>query len=724
MANKRVRTPRVIQMEAVECGAASLSIVLGYFGRFVGLPKLRVECFVSRDGASAFQLVEVAKQYGLAPEAMRQTAEELREGGRFPAILFWRFSHFLVLEGFGKDKVYLNDPSSGHRAISWNEFVESYSGVALLFSKTEAFQKGGEKLTLWNQLKSRLGVMGTPLSFLFSISLFLLFPGFALPGFLIVFLSFYFPQNLLPSTGIFLAALLGTALFTGGLTFFRLHFMTRFNALISTHLTTRFFWHMLHLPMSFFDLRYPYEIASRLSLSETSMESVSETLVGTLIDLILVIFFGVILFAFDVVIASIALFFGCANLILLYFAYRARQNAYAHMQQDQMKALIESISGIQAIDAIKSRAAEPMFFAKWCGYFSKNLESIQEIGKKDIVLSTAPICFQFFATVALLTVGSLRVMEGAISIGALMGLQMLLINFLLPINRFVGLSQVFQNLEVDFARIDDASEHPIDKVYSLQPAPIDQFKLVGKLEFRNISFGYSRANPPLIRNINFTVLPGRRLAIVGALGSGKSTIAKMILGLYEPWEGEILFDGRPLREYPNELMRRSIAAVDQQIFLFAGSIRDNLTLWNPHVPQEIILNATQDAQIHEEILRRRQGYDDLLIEGGRNLSGGQRQRLEIARSLLYNPSILILDEATSALDSQLEFQITQKILQRGCTLIMIAHRLSTIQDCDEILVLHQGEIAQRGTHEELKKIPGIYQNLIQTEYLLGVDHAP
>ncbi len=468
-------------------------------------------------------------------------------------------------------------------------------------------------------------------------------------------------------------------------------------------------------------MRHAGEIAYRTELNENAIESITETLVSCTIDLFLVIFFGLILFAFDTLIASIGILFGMMNLILVVIAFRLRINSYARLQQDLVKSTGETISGLQAMDAIKSRAAEGTFFSKWAGYFAKNLEAQQEIGKKDIVLATAPLSFQFLASVALLTVGSFRIMQGDLSIGGLMGLQLLLTNFFLPINRFIGFSQVLQNLQVDFARIDDVMEHPIDRVFTSisSPSPAVECKLLGNLEFKNVTFGYSRDKPPLIQNLNFSVAAGRRLAVVGALGSGKSTIAKLAAGLYEPWEGEILYDGKPLCEHPPEVLERSLATVDQQIFLFAGTIQENLTLWNVQVPQEMLLKATNDACIHEEILGRPRGYDNLLTEGGKNLSGGQRQRLEIARALLYHPSLLILDEATSSLGSQMEYEITERILRRGCTLIVIAHRLSTIRNCDEILVLDQGQIVQRGTHEELNHRPGIYQSLAQEEVYAG-----
>lgn len=714
---RRAKTPTVIQMEAVECGVASLSIVLGYYNRYVPLEQLRIECGVSRDGSNAFNLIKAAKKFGLEGTGFKMNAEELLDI-EYPAILFWEFNHFVVLEGFGKNIVYLNDPATGPRTLNYEDFIKSYAGAVLTFTKTEEFKKGGKPPSLIVMLYDRLKSSANPLTFLLLTGLCLLIPGFALPAFLMVLLNTFFSISIIPWKAEFLAAVLLTAFFAGALTWTQKYFLNRLNSKLSIWFSSAFLWHLLRLPISFYTQRYTGEISYRMSLNNTVAQTLTGSITSTVIDLLLIFFYAIVMFFYDVVIASIALFAAIINLCVMLMIFRARSNAYARLQQDITRSMTESIGGLQYIESIKAKGSESDFFSKWAGYYAKSLNSRQEIGKKDVILSTVPVFFQLLATTALLGIGSLRIIEGSISVAMLMAMQLLMINFLQPINRFVGYSQLIQNTKIDIERLNDVMKNAEDKIYlqrSMHTKKEDLHKLEGCLEFRNVSFRYSPLAPLLINNLSFIIKPGHRLALVGPTGCGKSTIAKLAAGLFHPESGVILYDGHPIEEISSELFRNSIATVDQEFFLFAESIRDNLTLWNYKVPEEMILAATHDACIHDEILLRAGGYDSLLFEGGANLSGGQRQRLEIARALLYNPSLLILDEATSALDSKTEKIVSDKIRQRGCSVLMIAHRLSTIQDCDEIIVLDKGIPIQRGTHNELKVISGVYQTLVNSE---------
>lgn len=425
------------------------------------------------------------------------------------------------------------------------------------------------------------------------------------------------------------------------------------------------------------------------------------------------------MFFYDPLIASIALVFGAVNLVVMVSIMRSRVVAYACLQQNIGKSIGQSIGGMQNIETIKVKGVEADFFSKWAGYYTKNINATQEIEKKDAILTTLPIFFQAVALATLLGIGSLRVIEGSLSIGTLMALQILQSNFLLPINRFVSLSSLMQNMKKDLERLNDVMKNNVDAVYEIRQIEEDKpalSRLEGHLEFRNVSFKYAPLSPLVVQDISFTIKPGQRVAFVGPSGCGKSTIAKLATGLYYPTSGEILYDGLPIEKIPVELFRNSIASVDQDIFLFSGTIRENLTFWNNKVPDEVLLQAAIDADIHTEISGREGGYDSILIEEGRNLSGGQRQRLEIARSLVYNPSLIVLDEATSALDTKTETYVSDRIRERGASVLMIAARLSTIQDCNEIIVLDKGgTIIQRGTHEELKAVPGMYLELIKKE---------
>ncbi len=700
-------------MEAVECGAASLSIILQYYGKYLPLEELRINCGVSRSGSNAFNLIKAAKSYDLLGEGKRLRFEDLFEI-EYPVILFWEYKHFLVLEGFGKNKVYLNDPALGHRYISFEDFQKSYSGITLLFKPKDTFEKEGKPPSITQQIYTELKKIPNPVSFLIISGFLLLLPGFALPAFLMAFINTFFSQKIIAWRWDFLAVVFITFLFSFILNGLRKHFLNRLGVYLSSVFSSTFMWHLLKLPIRFYNQRFSGEIAYRQRLNDSVTSIFSNTLLSSAIDVCLIVFYALLMFIYDPTIAWIGLTAGICNFFVLGIIYRSRVNAYARLQQNTAKTVREGISGLQNIETIKAKGAESDFFTKWAASYTHTFNDIQEIGKKDVLLNSLPPFFQMFAASVLLGVGSLRIIEGELSIGMLMAMQILQTNFLQPISRFIGFNQLIQNMQIDFDRLNDVLKNPIDPSYEKKNVPLNK-KWQGKLEFQNVTFTYDPTSSPLIKNLNFTILPGQKIALVGPTGSGKSTIAKLASRLLYPTSGQILLDDIPLEDIAKEDFCNAMATVDQDIFLFSGTIRENITLWNSKIPEEVLIRASQDACIHEEIVLRQNAYDSPLFEGGKNMSGGQRQRIEIARALLYNPPLLILDEAMSALDSKIEKEIADRITLRKCSTLIIAHRLSTIQDCHEILVLNQGKIVQRGTHEELKKTSEIYQELILSE---------
>lgn len=715
MLFRRFKTPRVIQMEAVECGAASLSMILQYYGRFVPLEQLRIDCGVSRDGSNAFNLLRAAEKYGLRGSGQKKSFEELKEC-KAPVILFWEFKHFLVLEGFGRNKVFLNDPGIGRRHVSFAEFKKSYSGAALSFEKTELFVKGGKPPHLVGQIWDQIKIVPSPIAFVIVSGLFLLLPGFAMPAFLMAFINTFFTQNVIAWRGEFVAAVFIAFVFSAFLNWIRKYYLNRLGIHLSLVFSSNYLWHLLKLPISFYHQRYSGEIAYRQRLNDTVAKTLTQTLLASFIDLFLIIFYALLMFVYDSAIAWIGILAGICSFTVLGIIYKTRVNAYARLQQNTAKMVSIGISGLQQIETIKAMGSESNFFSSWAGTFTNAFNDRQEIGKKDVILNTLPLFFQLFAGAVLLSLGSVYVIEGTLSIGMLMAMQVLQTNFLAPISRFVNLNQMIQSMKIDMDRLSDVFKNPVDPNYEIPRSEV-KTALKGHLEFKDVTFGYAPLSPPSIENISIDLTPGKRIALVGPTGSGKSTIAKLASRLLRPSSGEILLDGIPLNEIPREVLYNSLATVDQDIFLFSGTIRENITLWNTDLSDETLIHAAKDAQIHEEILMRKDNYESLLYEGGKNMSGGQKQRLEIARALLYNPPLLILDEAMSALDSKLEKEILDRIALRGCSCLMISHRLSTIQECDEIIVLDRGKIVQRGTHNELKDIPGVYQDLIFSETL-------
>ncbi len=727
---RRVKTPTLLQMEAVECGAAALGIILGYYGRIVPLPELRRECGVSRDGSKASNMVKAARRYGLQAKGFKKELEQLQDL-RPPYIVFWNFNHFLVVEGFRKQRVYLNDPVSGLRTVSLDEFDKGYTGVVLVMEPGLEFAKGGRKpsmiLSLWERLQGTAGA----LVYCVVAGFFLTLVGLAVPVFSQVFVDDILVQQRQHWLRPLLLGMAITAILQGWLTLLRLRYLRRLKIKLAVGMSSRFLWHILRLPVSFYAQRFAGEISNRTSLNDQVANVLSGQLATTVIDTVMVIFYGLVMIQYDWVLTLIVVSFAAVNVLTLQWISRQRVDANQRLIQEYGKAAGVSIAALQSIETLKVSGLESDFFSQWSGYYAKAINSQQELGVTNQIFSVLPTLLSAFSSMLLLVVGGLRVMNGHLSIGMLVAFQALMQSFQQPVNNLVNFGTTLQELDGNLIRLDDVLRNPIAPQVeqrsrgageqgssgefnsTLSSAPLP--KLLGYVELRNVTFGYSRLDPPLIENFNLSIKPGQRVALVGGSGSGKSTIAKLVSGLYEPWSGEIRFDGKPREQIPHQLLTNSVAMVEQDILLFSGTVRENLTLWDATVPDKNLIRACKDAAIDDVIFSMSGGFDAEVIEGAANLSGGQRQRLEIARALVNNPSILIMDEATSALDAETERIIDQNLRRRGCTCLIVAHRLSTIRDCDEIIVLERGKVVQRGTHQQLWQVEGVYSRLLRTE---------
>jgi NHLM bacteriocin system ABC transporter peptidase/ATP-binding protein len=701
-------------MEAVECGAAALAMVLGHYGRIVPLEELRLECGVSRDGSKASNVLKAARKYGLIARGYKREIEGLYDL-TFPVVLFWKFNHFVVLEGFRNGQAWINDPAEGPRPVSMDELDRAFSGVVLTFERGPDFREGGERPSMLEVLWRRLEGSETALLFVFLCGLFLVIPGLAVPIFARVFIDEYLIAGQTELVQPLLLLMGATAVLCMGLTWLQQYFLLRFETKLAIAGSTRFFDHVLRLPVSYFSQRYAGEVSSRVMINNKVAGMVSGGLATTALNSLLVVFYVLLMLFYDVPLTVICVGIGSLNVLALRWIARERRNASLRLLQEQGKLTGAAMGGLLTIETIKASGSESEFFSRWAGFQAKVHRASQSLVRLGQFVSTVPGIISTVNTAVVLFLGGLKVMDGQLTVGMLVAYQTLMASFVAPLNALVGFGGSLQELEADLNRLNDVLNHPKDPQFLAgSGGRTDIVKLSGAIEVRDLTFGYSPLDPPLLMNLNLKILPGQRVALVGPSGSGKSTLARLIAGLYQPWSGEILLDNIPRPNLSANLLTNSLGSVDQEIFLFEGKVRDNLSMWDPSVPDLNVVGGARDAAIDSVIERREAGYFAPVEEAGANFSGGERQRLEIARALVGNPSVLILDEATSALDPTTEMIIDDNLRRRGCTCIIVAHRLSTIRDCDEILVMDQGQIVQRGTHDKLINEPGLYSKLIET----------
>jgi len=711
---RRRAVPTVIQMESVECGAASLAMVLGYYGRFVPLEELRAVCGVSRDGAKASSIIKAARRYGLVAKGFQMEAAALRTI-RKPAIIFWAFQHFMVVEGirtrFGKTEVAVNDPASGPRYIDWADFDSGFTGVVLTFEPGPDFVPGGKPTKVGRALLGRRMPTGRALPLVLLASLLLLVPGLLAPAFSRVFIDRVMSSGDVGYLIPLLAAMGITATAMFVLTSVQRHYLLRIETRMSLVSSAKLFRHLLRLPVNCFLQRQPAEVARRVSSNDMIAELLSRDLAATVVNLVLVTFYAMILIRYDTLLGVIGISTATLNIFVLRWVARARTDAAQSLRADRGKLTVATYNTLQLIETVKATGAEPEAFERWSGMLAKVVTSRQKLGLPTAVVMVTPPLLAGVNTGLILLVGGLRVIDGAISAGMLVAFQSLLAQLSRPITQITNLGDRLQEAAADITRLHDIEQHPVAGVFS-QPPGEPEGRLDGYLEFDNVTFGYGPLSPPVIKELSLSLVPGRRVAIVGGSGSGKSTVGRLVVGLYEPWSGQVLLDGRPRNEIPHPVVAASVAYVDQDISLFEGTIRDNLTLWNEEIPDDVVISALRDAAIFEVIAARPGGIHSWVREGGRNFSGGQRQRLDIARALVTQPTLLVLDEATSALDPETEHVIADNLRRRGCACLIVAHRLSTIRDADEIIVLDHSAVVERGTHAELMAAEGRYAQLV------------
>ncbi|MFE6287107.1 NHLP family bacteriocin export ABC transporter peptidase/permease/ATPase subunit [Streptomyces sp. NPDC057877] len=712
---RTVRTPTVLQMEAVECGAASLAMVLGHYGRHVPLEELRIDCGVSRDGSRASNLLKAARSYGLTAKGMQMDLAALAEVTA-PAILFWEFNHYVVYDGmgrrFGRRGVFVNDPGKGRRFVPLEEFDGSFTGVVLTMEPGEDFTGGGRRPGVWGAMPARLrGTAGTlPAAVLASLLLVLV--GAAVPALSRTYIDTFLIGGQTSLLGVLFAAMGACVLLTVVLTWLQQANLHHGRIISSTLSSARFLRHLLRLPVTFYAQRSPADLVQRLQSNDAVAETLARDLAAAGVDAVVVVLYALLLYTYDPQLTFVGIGVALLNIVAMRVVVRLRATRTAKLRADSARLTNTAYTGLQLIETMKATGGEDGYFRKWAGQHATTLEEQQRLGVPTAWLGVVAPTLATVNSALILWIGGMRAIEGHISVGLLVAFQALVTRFTAPLTRLNGVASRIQDFAADVARLKDVENFRSDPLYDRAGGDSTR-RLHGHVELQNITFGYSPLDKPLLTGFDLTVGPGQQVALVGGSGSGKSTVSRLISGLYAPWDGVIRVDGQRLEDIPRGALAASVSFVDQEVFLFEGTVRDNVALWDPSIPDEAVVEALRDAALYDVVARRPGGIHSPVEQDGRNFSGGQRQRLEIARALVRRPSILVLDEVTSALDAETEQVVMDNLRRRGCACVVIAHRLSTVRDSDEIVVLQHGAIVERGRHDELVARGGAYAALVR-----------
>ena len=713
----RVRVPVVMQMEALECGAASLAMVMAYYGKWVPLEQLRLDCGVSRDGSSAKNVLLAARSYGFAAQGFRAELSAIKTKVSYPCIIHWNFNHFVVLCGFRGNYACLNDPARGEVKVPMEEFDKAFTGVCLQITPGEGFEPGGKRKSTLAFARKRLVGAGAAVAFVMISAVIGYLFGIINP----IFSRFFMDRLLTGENRELLMPFLGLMALMGllqvAVAWVQAIYSMKINGKMTLVGSSSYMWKVLRLPMVFFSQRMSGDILQRQGTNASIAGTLVNTFAPLLLNTIMMIFYLVVMLRYSVSLTIVGLVTIVLNVFLSQFISKKRVNITRVQQRDSGKLAAATVSGVQMVETIKASGAENGYFRKWAGYQASINAAGVRFDKLNQYLGLVPGLLNSLASSAVLVLGVWLAMRGEFTLGMILTFQGFLNAFTSPAMTLISAGQSIQEMRTQMERVEDVMEYPADPNYFDDPLQenVDYSKLRGGVELRDVSFGYSRLGKPLIEHFSMSMKPGSRVAFVGPSGCGKSTLSKLISGLYQPWSGEILFDGRPISGIDRTVFTSSVAVVDQDIVLFEDTIANNIKMWDESIADFEMILAAHDAQIYDDIMARDGGFYGKLIEGGKDLSGGQRQRLEIARVLAQDPSVIIMDEATSALDAKTEYELMKAVKKRGITCIVIAHRLSTIRDCDEIIVLDGGRVVERGTHEELYAKGGAYAELISND---------
>lgn len=707
------RVPVVLQMEAVECGAASLGMILAWFGRWVPLELLREDCGVSRDGSNARNILRAARAYGLQATAYKMEPSALKRR-KEPAILHWEFNHFVVFTGYKKGKFFLNDPGRGQVVVSEESFDRSFTGVVLTFEKGEQFEAGGKRPSLFAFMMKRLNKAKEALLFSVIVGILTAGVGLLIPLFSQVYMDHILGGNNASWFLPFMIAFLVVIFLNFAIQSLDKHHWVKMEGSMAIEANSSFMWHLLHLPIQFFSQRYIGDLVKRQQSNQLITASIIRHLAPVVINISLLLLYVVIMLKYNVLMTIIAIVAVVINIFVTRYISVRQMNLSRIVQKNQGKLYGVTMASINNMETIKAAGAEDGFFEHWAGYFATTSNSQGKANRYISYMNIIPLMVAKTSSNLVLMVGVFLILRGDFTIGMLMAFQGFMTSFLSPVYQLQESSRHIIGLRSQMERVEDVFNMERDvKEEEQKSTERTGSKLRGKVEMKNVTFGYNKLSEPLLKDFSLTIEPSKSVAIVGGSGCGKSTITKLISGLYEPWSGEVIFDDVPRREISREVLTNSIAVVDQDIVMFEGTVADNIKIWDQSIEDFVMIMASNDAQIREDIVSRHKGFDAEVIDGGTNFSGGQRQRIELAAALAREPVILILDEATSALDTETEKHVMRSIRMSGVSLIVVAHRMSTIRDCDEIIVLDKGNVMERGNHESLMAQQGHYYELMK-----------